>query len=212
MVVRDEGSGARRTGGPRRDSSGLLVGVLVAAAAAVGLAIYKTSDGGGSALADSLSGAALICVPLCIVALTAVHLLRGTARRVASFTGKRAFLVLGNTNTGVDQLRSVDGYATPFFPVVCVTENSFDIWRRAEDGQPIVSIPLSAVTVEVGTQWAVIPQAALVLDVAGITNPIYFSLYGDRWWSFIPMRATALEETARAVGLIRGEGGQDQSR
>jgi hypothetical protein len=171
--------------------------------------LFKSSTGGSGALLDSLFLATVICIPLLALGALAIHVVKGKARRVAAFTGARAFLVLGNTHTGIEQLRTVDGYAAPFFPVVTVHRGNFEIWRGAEDERPITSIPLDAMTVEVGRQWAVYPHAAFELTIVGLEEPVSFSLYGDRWWSFLTMSGAALEETGQEIGLLRGRHGTE---
>lgn len=114
----------------------------------------------------------------------------------------RAFLALGNTNTGIDQLRTTDGFAPPVFPVIAVREGCFEIWRGVVEDSPVVAVPLSAIAVEVGRQWAVLPRAALVLRIVGIPQPVYVSLYSDAWWSFSTMGRSALEELGKELGLM----------
>lgn len=189
---------------PIKGSRGPLIGVLAMSAAAVPPFLVKfigQMDGSVDTFVDAVLW--LLAVSAGVFALLAVlvSVLKRRARRVAAVIGSRAFLALPDATGGVGHLRSRQGYGVAAYPVVSVRSGRFEIWGHDFSLGPDVSILLEMTSITLGRQWAPWPQSALVVSIRGLSDPLYFSIYGDRWWSVFPAREVELLEIAAEIGL-----------
>lgn len=101
----------------------------------------------------------------------------------------------------MDQLPTVDGYASPLHPIITARAGMLEFWRGAEQGEPYATVPLSLVRARLAPDRGPFRAAALQLEVEGMRLPLAVAFYRSGWAAVLPADALEVEGIASELGI-----------